>query len=239
MPEGIYAAAAGMAAQQTKLDSLANDIANVNTTGYKHQRLGFRDLVYQAEQGVQIGSGSAPVDAGRSLEEGSLQQTGDPLSLAIVGAGFFQVRRADGQIALTRDGQFELDANGSLVTQSGDRLVPPITLPKGTSPDAISIAADGTVAAAGKTIGKITVVDVPAPGALLAAGGNLFLPTAASGAPTAAKGTTLQQGAVETSNVDLASAMTEMVEAQRAYELASRAIKTQDELLDVANQLVR
>src|SRR5690348_14355716 len=141
MPEGIYAAAAGMLAQQTKMDSLANDIANVNTAGYKHQRLGFRDLVYQAG----IGAGAAPVDGGRSYVEGSLQQTGDPLSLAIIGSGFFQVRRADGQTALTRDGQFQLDANGSLVTQTGERLVPPITVPKGTDPSQISIAADGTV----------------------------------------------------------------------------------------------
>jgi flagellar basal-body rod protein FlgG len=239
MSEGIYAAAAGMAAQQTKMDSLANDIANVNTSGYKHQRLGFRDLLYQDELGVQIGVGSAPVDLGRSFQEGSLQQTGDPLSLAIEGSGFFQVRRADGQNALTRDGQFQLDANGSIVTQTGERLVPPITVPKGTDPAQISIGSDGTVTVAGQKLGQITVVDVPAPGALQAAGDNLFLPTAASGAPTAAKNSTLQQGALESSNVDLASAMTDMIDAQRGYELASRAIKTQDELLDVANQLIR
>jgi len=239
MPEGIYSAAAGMAAQQTRLDSLANDVANVNTTGYKQQRLGFRDLVYQAEQGIPIGAGSAPVDVGRSFAQGSLTETGDPLSVAIVGPGFFQVRRADGSVALTRDGTFALDANGALVTATGEKLVPPLTVPKGTDPASISISPSGTVSAGKTAVGRLSIVTVPAPGALAAAGDNLFAPTAASGAPVAVAGTTVQQGALETSNVDLAGAMTEMIDAQRGYELASRAIKTQDQLLDVANQLVR
>lgn len=239
MPEGIYSAAAGMAAQQTRLDALANDVANVNTTGYKQQRLGFRDLVYQAEQGVPVGAGSAPVDAGRSFVQGPLRETGDPLSVAIVGPGFFQVRRSDGSMALTRDGQFGLDANGAIVTSTGERLVPPLTVPPGTAASAISIASNGAVTVGATSIGSLTTVDVTAPGSLAAAGSNLFAPTAASGAPKATTATTVQQGSLEGSNADLASAMTDMIDAQRGYELASRAIKTQDQLLDVANQLVR
>jgi flagellar basal-body rod protein FlgG len=239
MPEGIYAAASGMAAQQAQMDAISNDIANVNTAGYKSERIGFRDLVYSAEQGAPVGAGAATVDLGRTSASGELQQTGDPLSVAILGPGYLQVRKADGSLALTRDGDLTLDAQGALVTQSGERLVPPITVPKGTDPSVISIAANGNVTAGGKAIGKIAIVDVPAPGHLISAGDNLFVPTAASGAPAARSGSTLQQGAVESSNVDLGSAMVQMIEAQRGYELASRAIKTQDELLDVANQIVR
>lgn len=239
MPEGIYSAAAGMAAQQTRLDALANDVANVNTTAYKHERLGFRDLVYQAEQGVPIGAGSAPVDVGRSFEQGALTETGDPLSVAIVGPGFFQVRRADGSVALTRDGRLALDANGAIVTSTGERLVPPLTVPAGTDASAISIASNGAVSVGATSIGRLSIVTVPAPSALAPAGDNLFAPTAASGAPAAVTGTTVQQGSLEGSNVDLAAAMVDMIDAQRGYELASRAIKTQDQLLDGANQLVR
>ncbi len=239
MPEGIYSAAAGMAAQQTRMDSLANDVANVNTTGYKQQRIGFRDLVYEAEQGVAIGAGSAPIDLGRSFAQGALTQTGDPLSLAITGPGFFQVKRADGSTALTRDGQFGLDANGAIVIAHGEHLVPPLTVPKGTDPAQISISSTGAVAVGATLVGRITIVDVPAVGALAPVGDNLFAPTAASGAPAAVTGSAVQQGSVEASNVDLASVMTDMIDAQRGYELASRAIKTQDQLLDVANQLVR
>jgi len=239
MPEGIYSAAAGMSAQQAQMDVLSNDIANVNTTGYKQQRLGFRDLVYEAEQGQPVGAGAATIDLGRTSAEGSLTQTGDPLSVAIVGPGFIQVRRSDGSIGLTRDGQLGLDAQGAIVTSSGERLSPPLTVPKGTDASAISIGQDGTVTANGTKVGQIQIVNVPAPGGLASVGDNLFAPTAASGAPAAEKNATLQQGALESSNVDLASAMVGMIAAQRGYELASRAIKTQDELLNVANQLVR
>ena len=132
MPEGIYSAAAGMSAQQAQMDVLANDIANVNTTGYKQQRLGFRDLVYFAEQGQPVGAGSATIDLGRTQAEGSLTQTGDPLSVAIVGPGYIQVRRADGSVGLTRDGQLGLDAQGAIVTRAASGSQPPLTVPKGT-----------------------------------------------------------------------------------------------------------
>jgi flagellar basal-body rod protein FlgG len=228
-----------MAAQQTQIDAVANDIANVNTTGYHSQRIGFSDLVYTAEQNVPVGSGSRAIDLGRTTGEGSLQQTGNPLSVAIEGPGYLQVRQADGSIALTRNGDFSTDANGSLVTSSGQRLVPPITLPKGTDPTDVKITADGTVTASGRQLGKLTVVDVPNEAGLRAAGDGLFVATAASGAATAVPTSTLEQGSLETSNVDMGSAMVEMIQAQRGYELASQAIKTQDELLNVANQIVK
>ena len=239
MPEGIYAAAAGMAAQQAQIDAVANDIANVNTTGYHSQRIGFRDLIYTAEQNVPVGSGSAAIDLGRTEEQGTLQQTGNPFSLAINGPGYFQVRQADGSIALTRNGEFSTDANGSIVTSSGQRLVPPITLPKGTDPSTVKVTPDGTVSAGGRALGKLTIVDVNSEAGLRAAGDGLFVATAASGAAAPLPTSTVEQGFLETSNVDMGSAMVQMIQAQRGYELASNAIKTQDELLNVANQLVK
>lgn len=217
---------------------LANDIANVSTTGYKQERVGFRDLIYNQEGGVPIGAGSAVVNAGRDFSAGAFNQTGDPLSVAISGPGFFQVQTAGGKVALTRSGDFQLDADGSIVTQSGQRLVPPITVPKGDSPSDVSIAADGTVKAKGTTIGKIQVVDVPGEGGLLSIGDNLYMPTAASGAPQpAGKDTTLDQGYLESSNVDLASAMTDVMDAQRSFSLDSQMISTQDQMMQIANQI--
>jgi flagellar basal-body rod protein FlgG len=238
MPIGIYAAAAGMAAQQTRIDSLANDIANLNTTGYKSQRLAFHDLVYSLEQGVEVGGGASTIDLGRSLEQGAVRQTGDPLNVAIEGPGYFRVRREDGTPALTRDGSFRLDASGELVISTGERLDPPVRVPRGTDPSRITISSGGAVSVAGKSVGKLTVVDVPAPSNLTSLGGNLFAASAASGAPIATD-VKVEQGSLEASNVDLARTFAGMIEAQRGYELTSRAIKTQDELLDVANQLVR
>ena len=238
MADGLYAAAAGLAAQQTRLDVLANDLANVNTTGYKRARVGFRDLLYTEQRGVAVGAGVAPVDAGRSFAQGALVESSSPLSLAIEGPGFFQVRLADGSTALTRDGLFGLDAQGGLVAAGGQRLVPPVTVPKGTTPGDVHIAADGTVTVAQKKVGQIDIVDVPAPEALAPAGGNMFSPTRASGAAARANGA-IRQGVIEGSNVDLAEAMTGTLEAQRAFELASRAVKMQDQLLEIANGIRR
>src|SRR3954447_3830034 len=136
MPNGIYSAAAGMAAQQSRLDAIANDLANASTTGYKAERLGFRDLLDQA--------GSATVDLGRTLGQGTMQPSDDPLAVAIDGPGFFQVRRADGSVALTRNGNFQVDARGSVVTPTGEQLVPPISIPAGTDLDQVTIGVDGT-----------------------------------------------------------------------------------------------
>ncbi len=237
MLNGLYSAASGMLAQQTRMDMLANDLANLNTTGYKQARIGFRDLLYNKEQGMPIGAGAAVVDAGRNDAEGALMQTGEPLSLAIDGPGFFQVRRADGSIALTRDGDFRTDANGDVVNQSGDRLVPPLRIPPGTDLDKLSISSDGTVASGQTPIGKITLVDVTNTAGLEALGDNQFAPTSNSGTPTAIAGSQLQQGYLEASNVDLATSMVSMIDAQRSYEMDSRAIQNQDQMMQVANQI--
>jgi flagellar basal-body rod protein FlgG len=237
MLNGLYSAASGMLAQQTRMDMLANDLANLNTTGYKQARIGFRDLLYNSEQGMPVGAGSAVVDAGRNEAEGALQQTGDPLSLAINGPGFFQVRRSDGSIALTRSGDFTTDASGDVVTSSGARLVPTLHIPAGTDLDKVSIAPDGTVTSGQTTIGKITVVDVTNTAGLQALGDNMFAPTSNSGSPQAIAGSQLEQGYLETSNVDLSQTMVALIDAQRSYEMDSRAIQNQDQMMQVANQI--
>jgi len=237
MLNGLYSAASGMLAQQTRMDMLANDLANVDTTGYKQTRIGFRDLIYNTEQGMRIGAGSAIVDAGRNEAEGAFQATGDPLSLAIAGPGYFQVRRADGSVALTRSGDFTTDAKGQIVTGSGERLVPPIKLPAGADPDSVSVAADGTVTSGQTRLGKITIVTVTNTGGLTALGNNLFAATAASGRPHPISGSGIQQGYLEASNVDLAQTMVALIDAQRSFEMDSRAIQNQDQMMQVANQI--
>lgn len=235
MSDGIYAAASGLEAQQAKLDSVANDIANVNTTGYRSQRLGFQDLLYDSEQGVPVGGGVGVIGGGLSTEAGSLTATGDPLSLAIEGDGFFQVKLPTGEIALTRSGDFRLDAKRQVVNADGDLLQPPLTIPADVDVSKLSISSTGVVSAAGKTIGKITLMTVPAPGSLTAAGSGLYLANTASGKAVAVKTQAIVQGSLEGSNVDLASSMVQMIEAQRAYEMASSALKTQDQMMELAN----
>jgi len=244
MLEGLYSAAAGMAAQQERIDGIANDLANASTTGYKHVRIGFRDLLYSAQGNgagptVLAGAGSAAAIVGRGEEQGAMQDTGQPLDVAIEGRGWLQVRRPDGSLALTRAGNLRLDANGRLTTQDGDVLEPPIAVPKGTTPDQLSIAADGTVRAAGKAIGRIGLLDVPAPDGLQPLGANLFATTAASGPASATTTATLRQGALEASNVDVGDEMVQMIDAQRTFEMTSKAIQMQDQMLEVANQVKR
>jgi flagellar basal-body rod protein FlgG len=246
MLEGLYSAAAGMAAQQDRMDSLANDVANVNTPGYKRLRVGFRDLIYQqsgrgSQTSVRTGTGAAAMSLGRGQAQGALQQTGNPLDLAIQGPGFFQVRRPNGQIALTRDGNFRLDETGRLVNQEGALVQPAITAPRGTTPDQLKVASDGTVTVGtGRALGRIQVVDVNSTDGLQPLGDNLFGVTGASGAARAAgRGTTLTQGSLEMSNVGIADAMTEMMDAQRSFELASKAISMQDQILGIANGVKR
>jgi flagellar basal-body rod protein FlgG len=233
MGDGLQSAASGLEAQQYRMDSLANDIANVNTPGYRRDRVAFRDLAYDGG----VGSGAAADSAGRSQIAGALQQTGQPLDLAIDGSGYLQVKTADGRTALTRVGSLHIDANGSLVTGDGLQLVPPVTLPKGATEDSVAIAADGTVTVHGQKAGQIGLVDVTAESNLQPLGEGLYLPTTASGAPTAAKGAQLRQGYLEASDVDIATAMVDMIEAQRAFAMASQAVKTQDQLLEIANGL--
>jgi flagellar basal-body rod protein FlgG len=246
MLEGLYSAAAGMNAQQQRIDGVANDLANASTTGYKHVRVGFRDLLYSAQGGsagptVLAGAGSAAGFIGRSQEQGALQTTGQPLDLAIQGPGFFQVKRPDGSLALTRDGSLRLDATGRLTTSDGAIVQPQITVPRGTSPDELSIAADGTVRVGnGRALGRIELKTVPAPDGLQALGNNLFAATTNSGQPTAAgTNTTIRQGALEGSNVDVGDAMVDMIDAQRSFQLASKAIQMQDQMLEIANQVKR
>ena len=239
MLEGLYSAAAGMQAQQQRMDSVANDLANVNTTGYKHTRVAFRDLLYVRDSSgkVQSGAGAAASTIGRGFAQGAIRETGNPLDLAIQGPGFFRVRRADGTEALTRDGGLRLDPRGRLTTQQGDLVQPALNVPAGTNESDISIGSDGTVTAAGRAIGRIQVVNVRSPQALQSVGDSLFRPTAASGAATRMAAPRLTQGSLEASNVDVADTMTEMMDAQRSFQLASKAVQMQDQLLQIANQV--
>ena len=245
MLEGLHSAAAGMAAQQQRLDAVANDLANANTTGYKHQRVGFRDLVYtqtgrSSAQGVRTGSGAAAVDAGRSFGQGVLQRTDRPLDVAIQGEGFLRIKLPDGREALTRDGGLHVDGAGDLTTSTGALVRPAIKVPTGVAEDEISIGPDGTVLAAGRRIGRLDVVTVRSQAGLQSAGDNAFLTTAASGPAVAApRATTLTQGALEASNTDMAEAMVAMIESQRAFQLTSKAITTADEMMGIANQVKR
>ncbi|MEA2421716.1 MAG: flagellar basal-body rod protein FlgG [Thermoleophilaceae bacterium] len=238
MLEGLYTAAAGMAAQQQRMDALSNDVANVNTSGYKRVRIGFRDLVYQQDgpNGPRTGSGAAAVQLGRGYEQGTFEKSDSPLDLAIAGDGYFQVRRSDtGQIALTRSGSFQADATGQIVTAQGDRLVPPIQLPRGVDPSTLTIAQDGTVSSAGRALGQVQLVTVPAPTGLQAAGNGYYTVTAASGGVRRAPAATVEQGMIESSNVNLADAMVDMMDAQRSYAMASKAIHMQDQMMEIAN----
>jgi flagellar basal-body rod protein FlgG len=244
MLEGLYSAAAGMSAQQEQLDAIANDMANVSTTGYKAQRVGFQDLLYnkvnQAGTATTTGAGALAEIIGRNEGQGSVQQTGRPLDLAIQGEGYFQVKLPSGQISLTRNGAFSVDDKGHLVAADGSLLDPPITLPAKVTAEELSIGPDGTVRAGTTTLGQIKLVTVAAPDKLLANGRGGFSANAASGPPKVASGSGgphILQGALETSNVDMGSEMVGMMSTQRNYQLASTAIKTQDQMLAIANQL--
>lgn len=245
MLEGLYSAAAGMAAQQSRIDGISNDLANSGTTGYKSVRMGFRDLLYNAQgptagATVMAGSGAAASIIGRNEEQGALQTTGQPLDVAIEGSGFLQVKRADGSTALTRDGNLRLDSTGRITTSDGLVVQPEIKVPAGTSPDQLSIGSDGTVRVGDKPpLGKLGLVDVPAPDGLQPTGDNLYSTTAASGDAKPANDATLRQGALEASNVDMGDAMVDMIDAQRSFQMASKAIQMQDQMLSVANQVKR
>ena len=239
MLEGLYSAAAGMQAQQQRMDSVANDLANVNTNGYKHTRVAFRDLLYVRDSSgkVQSGAGAAATTIGRGFAQGAIRETGNPLDVAIQGPGFLQVRRADGTAALTRDGSLRIDPRGRLTTQRGELVQPAITVPGGTSESDVSIGSDGTVTAGARAVGRIQIVDVRSPQALQSVGDSFFRTTAASGNATNVTGTTLAQGSVEASNMDVADSMTEMMDAQRSFQLASKAVQMQDQILQIANQV--
>jgi flagellar basal-body rod protein FlgG len=241
MLEGLYSAAAGMAAQQEQLDAVGNDLANLSTTGYKSERVAFSDLLYnkfdQAGTETTTGAGAGAQTIGSSRAQGAIRETGDPLDVAIEGGGYFQVTRSNGQVALTRDGSFGVDASGTLVNSSGDRLSPPIKLPAGVSPSTVRISSDGTVTVGEKKLGQIKLFTVAAPDRLLADGVSEFSPTAASGYPTPLATANIKQGALEMSNVDMAKEMSVMVSTQRAFQMSSTAIQTESQMMSIANQL--
>jgi flagellar basal-body rod protein FlgG len=242
MLQGLYAAASGMEAQQNQLDAVSNDLANVDTPGYQGEIMGFEDLLYSSGgnstgTSVATGAGSASGIIGRSGLQGSIQQTGRPLDVAIQGPGYFEVRRPDGTIGLTRNGALETNAKGQLTNSQGMLLQPPITLPHGTDPSDVTIEGNGTVIANGKKLGQIKLVTVPAPNGLVADGDSIFSATAASGAIRPAGGATLQQNALEGSNVDMGQAMSQMMTAERSYQMSSNAVQYQDQMLQIANQI--
>jgi flagellar basal-body rod protein FlgG len=244
MLEGLRTAAAGMQAQQQKLDAVANDLANANTNGYKRLRVGFSDLLYERggrptiSNAAQLGTGTKAMWSGRTFEQGGLKNTGVMTDIGLEGPGFMKVKLADGRDGLTRDGDLHVDEKGQLVTSSGARLG--VNIPAGTQDSQIAIAADGTVSAAGKPVGKIALVNVRSPQNLESVGDNAFVATATSGRPIAAPATTqLKQGTLEASNTDMSQAMTDMIDAQRTYQMTSRAIQTADQMMEIANGVKR
>jgi flagellar basal-body rod protein FlgG len=252
-----------MVAQQINLDVIANNLANVNTTAFKGQRAEFQDLMYQTyraagassggsaklPQAEQVGLGVEFTGNANSMANGPLQSTNNPLDVAIVGEGFFQVERPDGTIAYTRDGSFKQDSNGLLVTGDGFPLVPNITLPAGTS--AITISPNGSVAAILPGSNEATEIETiqlalfPNPGGLTRVGQNLYTANSASGTasvvtPGGAEGAgQLRSGFIEGSNVQIVEEMVRMILAQRAYEINSKAVQTADDMLGILNNLKR
>jgi len=240
MFEGLYAAASGMSAQQQQFDAISNDMANIDTPGYQSTIMGFHDLLYSnGEYGsnVATGAGTQAEQMGYDQTQGAIQKTGQPLDVAINGPGYLEVRRQDGTIGLTRNGALQLNDKRQLTTQTGQLVQPPITIPAGVDPSQVSIASNGTVSVGKQTLGKLTLADVPAPNGLVADGDSVFSATTASGAIRAAKGTSVQQGALEGSNVDLGDEMSKMMDAQQQYAMGSQAIQYQAQMLQIANEI--
>lgn len=241
MLDGLYAAAAGMEAQQTQLDAIAGDISNSDTPGYQSRIVGFHDLLYSTDDQVKgsawVGSGAAASTIGYDQTQGSLTVTNNPLDIAIQGPGYLEVRQPDGTIGLTRDGALAINANRQLTTSSGMLLQPAITLPAGADVSKLQIAGNGTVTLGGTTLGKITLVSVPSVDGLIPSGNGVFTATTSSGAIAPVTGSNLQQGALEQSNVDLNSEVTKMMQAQETYDLASKAIAYESQMGQIAATL--
>ncbi len=241
MLEGLYSAGAGMEAAQSQMDAVSNNIANQDTPGYQSEVVGFHDLLYTTDNAdpsnAIVGAGSATDTLGFSQAQGSLQQTGNPLDVALNGPGYLQVRQPDGTTGLTRNGTLQLNPRGQITTSLGMELVPPITLPKGTQPSQVSIAPNGTVNVAGKKVGQINVVQVPAPDKLLPRGNSVYATTAGSGPAKIARGVTMQQGYLEQSNVDINTEISDMMTAQQAYNMGSRAVQMEAQLGQIAATL--
>ncbi|MCF7936340.1 MAG: flagellar basal-body rod protein FlgG [Synergistales bacterium] len=262
MIRSLWSGATGMIAQQTNLDVISNNLANVNTTGYKKTRADFEDLLYQIDRepgapvepssmvptGIQVGLGTRVVGTNRLMSPGNQKVTGNQLDVSIEGDGFFQVQLPDGDIAYTRDGSWSIDGEGQIVTSNGYLLQPGITVPEEAEEITISATGDVSVLLPGdpepQNIGQLELARFVNPGGLKAMGKNLFMETPASGEPLVAEpgqeglGTTLQ-GVLEMSNVEVVEEMVNMIVAQRAYEANSKTIQTADDLLQMANNLRR
>ncbi len=232
-----------MEAQQNQFNAIANDMANIDTPGYQATEVGFQDLLYSSagsaggSPNIATGTGSQSAIVGRSFAQGAIQNTGRSLDVAIQGPGYLQVRRNDGTIGLTRNGALQVNDQGEITNQDGNPLAPPLTLPKGTDAANIKIETNGQVISGSRTIGKLALVNVPAPNQLQPDGDSMFSVTAGSGATRPATGSSIQQGALEGSNVDVAKDMTTMINAQRSYQMASQAIQYQDQMLQIADQI--
>lgn len=263
MDPALRAAASGMMAQQTRSEVIAHNLANVNTTGFKRSRAQFEDLLYQTVQGaavlgqaesqthpaVQVGRGVRLTAVQRMHAQGTLETTNRPLDVAIEGDGFFQVQTGQGQLAYTRDGGFEISDQGVLVTSQGYTVQPTIRVPNDAT--SVSISRTGVVSATRgensstpEELGRIELARFVNPAGLMAQGENLYTPTAASGEavtgfPQDDGMGRLVQGALEGSNVEVVQEMVDMITAMRAYEINSKAIKNSEEMLEIANNLVR
>jgi flagellar basal-body rod protein FlgG len=254
-------AATGMLAQQLNVEVISNNIANLNTTAFKRQRAEFQDLLYQTERrvgstssdtgtivpvGVQIGSGVKAAAVYRMSDQGNLVNTNNPLDLAIQGGGFFQIQMPDGSTAYTRDGSFQLSPTGEIVTADGYVVEPGVTLPSNTT--GVTVNANGQILAtiAGQTqpstVGQFQLANFPNQAGLEALGGNYLQETPASGSPvTGNPGVTafgtIQQGYVEGSNVNIVTEITNLITAQRAYEMNSKVIQTSDDMESTLSQI--
>ena len=261
MNQALWIAKTGLDAQQTRMEVVSNNIANVSTTGFKRERAVFEDLLYQnisqvgasstqdtqLPSGFSIGTGVRVVATEKLHSQGNLTNTGNPLDMAVQGKGFFQILMPDGSLAYTRDGSFQVNQDGQLVTSSGYQVQPAITVPEGAQ--SITIGSDGTVSvllpgsAAATQVGSLQLTNFINPAGLQAIGQNLLLESGASGAPqTGTPGLnglgTLLQGSVESSNVNIAEELVNMIETQRAYEMNSKAIQSADQMLQfVTNNL--
>lgn len=261
MIRALYSAASGMTAQQLNVDTIAHNLANANTNGFKARRTQFEDLLYQSfiqpgaaagsqttvPSGLQVGLGTRPVANEIIFTQGNFQQTDNPLNVVIQGKGFFQVRLPSGQLAYTRDGGFQLDRDGNVVTAAGDPIEPQITVP--AQAQSLTIAADGTVSytqpgqTASQIAGQIQLANFANPGGLNSIGKNLFTPTDASGDPTVGNPGgqeglgTLMAGYVEGSNVSVVEEFINMIVSQRAYDANSKVVKAADEMYQQVNNI--
>ena len=257
MGTALWVAKTGLEAQQMRMNSISNNLANASTTGYKRDRAVFADLIYQNivqvgarssedtlnPSGLNLGTGVRTVATEKLFTQGNIIQTGNPLDVAIQGRGLLQVTMPDGTVAYTRDGTMQMDETGQLVTSMGYRIEPSITIPDNTL--SVSISSDGVVSvlepgsAAPSEVGNIQLADFINPTGLQPIGNNLFLESAASGSPqTGTPGLdglgTLVQNSLEGSNVNTVEELVNMIEAQRAYEMNSKAISTVDQMLQYA-----